>query len=83
MDEQWRPEKTTTATAMVTVTDSIVSGEVLEAMETEDGVTKDIKRTAVKQTKKQMEQANKETAARKGQKRTENSYEWRYYYAGN
>ena len=72
MDEQWRPEKTTTAKTIVKVTDSMVSGEVLEAVETEDGVARDIKQKAVKQTKKQMERANKETAEQKDQKRSEN-----------
>ena len=53
----------------------MVSGELLEAVEIEDGKTKGISTKVAAQFKEQMESANKETTDRKGQKVTENEYD--------
>jgi hypothetical protein len=72
-DELWQPKKTTISKAIVKVVDSMVSGELLEAAEIENGNSKDISQKIATQFKEQMESANKETAERKGQKGIENA----------
>jgi seryl-tRNA synthetase len=62
MDKQWRPKKTTITTANVKEVDNVLSGEILKAVETEDGITKDVTEKIAKQTKKQLERTNKERA---------------------
>jgi len=72
-NEQWQPKKTTISKAIIKVVDSMVSGELLEAVEIENGNSKDISQKIATQLKEQMESANKETAKRKGQKGIENA----------
>jgi hypothetical protein len=75
MDKQWRPKKTTITTANVKEVDNVLSGEILKAVETEDGITKDVTEKIAKQTKKQLERTNKERAEQKEQKGTGNEYD--------
>jgi hypothetical protein len=75
MDKQWRPKKTTITTAIIKDVDSVLSGEILKAVEIEDGITKDVTQKTAKQTEKQIGETNKERSEQKGQKRTENSYD--------
>ena len=73
MDKNWQPKKTTVTKTIEKVIDGMSSVEVLEAVEIEDGVTKDIKQEAIEQTKKQTERANKRRAEQKDEESTENA----------
>ena len=75
MDKQWQPKKTTITTGIVKDVDNVLSGEILKAVEIEDGITKDVTQKIAKQTEKQIEEANKERSEQKGRKRTENEYD--------
>ena len=75
MDKQWRPKKTTITTSIVKEVDNVLSGEIKKAVETEDGITKDVTEKIAKQAKKQLERTNKERAEQKGQKGTGNEYD--------
>ena len=75
MDKQWRPKKTTETKTFEKVVDGMLSSEVLEAVEIEDGVTKDIKQKFIQPNKKQKGLIFKRKAGQKGQKRTENEFD--------
>lgn len=73
MDKQWRTEKTTITTMIVKSVDNVISAEILEAVEIEDGITKDITQEIAEQTKEQMERRNEQRAEQKSQEETEGS----------
>jgi hypothetical protein len=75
MDKNWQPKKTTVVKTIVKVVDGISSSEVLEAMQIEDGVTKDIKQEIIQPNKKQTGLIFGKKAEQKGQKRTENEFD--------
>ena len=71
MDKKWRPKKTRVTKEIRKVVDGIPSGEILEAVEIEDGVTKDIKQEVIEQYKRIVERDNKFRAERKEKKENE------------
>jgi hypothetical protein len=73
MDEEWQPKKTIITTVIIKSVDNMLSSEVLEAMETEDGAINDITEKIAKQTEEQIERTNKQTSEQMEQKGTENS----------
>ena len=73
MDKKWRTTKTTITTMIVKTVDNVLSSEILEAVEIEDGVTKDITEEIAKQTEEQIERSNEQRAEQKSQEETEDS----------
>jgi hypothetical protein len=73
MNKQWQPTKTTMTTAVVKDTEGVLSGRVIEAVEIEDGMTKDIIEKTREQAEKQIEEANKQRREEKAQKEPENT----------
>jgi hypothetical protein len=74
MDKKGRPKKTTVTKRIIRVVDGIYSSEVLEALLTEDGVTKDIKQGTIERTKKQDERGKKTRAEKKDQNKIVNPF---------
>lgn len=74
MDKKQRPKKTTVTKIIRKVIDGMSSSEVLEAVETEDGVTKDIKQVTIERTKNQDERGNKERVGQKDQNKIVNPF---------
>jgi len=72
MDKQWQSTKTTITTAVVKDTEGVLSGRVIEAVEIEDGMTKDIIEKTKEQTEKQIEEANKQRREQETQNEAEN-----------
>jgi len=83
MDKQWRPKKTTIITSIVKATDNVLSADIVNAVETEDAITKDITKEIAEQSKKQIESSNRERAERKGQEGTEDSSDARFPFNEN
>jgi hypothetical protein len=75
MDKKWRPKKTTATKTIRKVIDGISSSEVLEAVITEEGETKDIKQGTIERIKKQDERKNKKRAEQKDQNKIENPFD--------
>ena len=75
MDKQWRPKKTTVTKIFEKVVDGMLSSEVLETVEIEDGIAKNIKEEAIKQNRIRMGRKNKRSTEQKDQKSTENEFE--------
>ena len=73
MDKQWQTTKTTITTMIVKSVDNILSSEILEAVEIEDGATRNVIQEVAEQTKEQIERSNKERAEQKKQEETEDS----------
>jgi len=73
MDKQWQPTKTTIATAVVKDAKGVLSGRVIEAVEIEDGMTKDIIEKTTEQTETQIEEANKQRKEQEAPKEPENT----------
>jgi hypothetical protein len=73
MNKQWQPTKTTITTIVVKDTEGVFSGKVIEAVEIEDGITKDIIERISEQIKKQIDEANKQRREQKAQKEPENT----------
>lgn len=71
MDKKWRPKKTRVTKEIRKVVDGIPSGEVLEAVEIEDGKTKDIKQEIIERNKRLGEREIKFRAERKEKKENE------------
>lgn len=57
MDKNWRPEKTTVVRKIVTVADGRTHEEILEARETEKGVTRDIREQYVRDAEERRRKA--------------------------
>jgi hypothetical protein len=72
MDKKWRPKKTTVTKTIRKVINGISSSEVLEAVETEDGKTEDIKEKTIEQIKQQDERGNRKRAEQKEQNKIKN-----------
>jgi hypothetical protein len=60
MDKKWQPAKTTITTAVVKDAEGILSARVIEAVEIEDGMTKDIIEETRERTEKQIQEANEQ-----------------------
>lgn len=75
MDKHWKPKKTTVIKTIRKLVDGIPSGEILEAVETEDGASTDIKQKAMEQMQKEMDQINKQRAEQKAQNKIQKPFE--------
>ena len=67
MNKQWQPKKTTITKSIETVIDGVPNGEILEVLEIENGVTKDITQKKLKDIKDLEEKAKKNRAKEKPQ----------------
>jgi hypothetical protein len=74
MNKQWQPEKTTTVKSIEKNINNESSNEILEAIETENGKSKDITAKMAKQAEAQREKGKKDAAKGKGKKEPESIY---------
>lgn len=83
MDKNWQPKKTTVTKTIRKIVNGVISSEVLDALETEGGITKDIKRKTMEQVKKQVESENKKRTEQKDQNKIENPFDVFFPFSGN
>jgi hypothetical protein len=65
MDKNWKPQKVTIIDRIVNVTSQERNDEILKAVETEKGMTRDITQKYIKEMKERQEKARKEEEDRK------------------
>ena len=75
MDKQWQPAKTTITTAVVKDAEGVLSARVIEAVEIEDGMTKDIIEETRERTEKQIQEANKQRKEVEAPEEPENTFD--------
>ncbi|MFQ6084037.1 MAG: hypothetical protein ACE5WD_11880 [Candidatus Aminicenantia bacterium] len=73
MDKNWQPKKVTIVKKILEIANNEETEEVLQALETEKGKTKDVTEKYIKEAKKQREKAKKKERERKLKRKKENN----------